>query len=186
MKKEKLKLCLQLFLIFLKIGAFTFGGGYAMIPLIQRETAERRSWVTRRDILDIIAVAESTPGPIAINSATFVGYQTAGVFGAFCATFGVVLPSFIIIYIIASFLRNFYEITAVKYAFFGIRAGVIALMLNSVIKMSKQVPKNIFSYIVAAISFILVAFFDISVLAVIILSGIAGIVLTLSKKDKKL
>lgn len=186
MKKEKLKLCLQLFLTFFKIGAFTFGGGYAMIPLIQRETAEKRDWVTRQDILDIIAVAESTPGPIAINSATFVGYQTAGVFGAFCTTFGVVLPSFIIIYIIASFLRNFYEITAVKYAFFGIRAGVLALMLNSVIKMSRQVPKNTFSYIVAALAFIMVAFLKISVLAVIILSGIAGILLTLTKKDKKI
>ncbi len=184
MKKEKLKLCLKLFITFLKIGAFTFGGGYAMIPLIQRETAEKRDWVTKQDILDIIAVAESTPGPIAINSATFVGYQTAGIFGAFCATFGVVLPSFIIIYIIASFLRNFYEISAVKYAFFGIRAGVLALMLNSVIKMSRQVPKNTFSYIVAALAFIMVAFLDISVLAVIILSGVAGLILT--KKDKKI
>lgn len=186
MKKEKLKLCLQLFLTFFKIGAFTFGGGYAMIPLIQRETAEKRNWVSRQDILDIIAVAESTPGPIAVNSATFVGYQTAGFFGAFCATFGVILPSFVIIYIIASFLRNFYEITAVRYAFFGIKSAVFALMLNSVIKMSRQVPKNTFSYIVSAIAFILVAFLDISVLPVIIASGITGILLTLTKKDKKL
>ena len=184
MKKEKLMLCLKLFLTFFKIGAFTFGGGYAMIPLIQRETAEKNSWISKRDILDIVAVAESTPGPIAINSATFVGYQTAGVFGAFCATLGVVLPSFIIIYIIASFLRNFYEITAVKYAFFGIRAGVLSLMISSVFKMSKQIPKNLFSLIVAIIAFILVAFIKISVLWVIILSGITGIIFTLLKRGE--
>jgi len=178
MKKEKLKLCMKLFLTFFKIGAFTFGGGYAMIPLIQRETAEKNNWISKRDILDIVAVAESTPGPIAINSATFVGYQTAGVFGAFCATFGVVLPSFIIIYIIANFLRNFYEITAVKYAFYGIRAGVLALMVSSVIKMAKQVPNRLFSYIVGILAFVTVAFFDVSVLYVIIASGIAGIALS--------
>ena len=185
MKKENFKTVIQLFLTFLKIGLFTFGGGYAMIPLIQRETAEKRRWVTKTDILDIIAVAESTPGPIAINSATFVGYQSAGFWGSFAATSGVVLPSFIIIYIIACFLNNFYEITAVRYAFFGIRAGVLSLMINATIKMGKQVPKTIFSCIVAAIAFILVAFLKVSVLLVILLSGITGILFTLAGKEKK-
>ena len=184
MKKEKLKLCLKLFLTFFKIGAFTFGGGYAMIPLIQSETSEKNNWVTKKDILDIVAVAESTPGPIAINSATFVGYQTAGNWGSFAATLGVVLPSFMIIYIIASFLRNFYEITAVKYAFFGIRSGVLCLMINSLIKMSRQVPKNIFSLILAAAAFIIVSLIDISVLWVIIASGITGIIAVFFKRGE--
>lgn len=182
MKKENFKTVFELFTTFFKIGLFTFGGGYAMIPLIQRETAEKRSWVSKRDILDVIAVAESTPGPIAINSATFVGYQTAGFAGAFAATFGVVLPSFIIIYIIAKFLRNFNDITAVKYAFFGIRAAVLALMVNSVIKMAKQVPNTLFSYILGILSFAAVVFFDIPVLAVIVLSGITGIAMVLLRK----
>ena len=93
----KLKTLWQVFITFFKIGAFTFGGGYAMIPLIQKETVDNHGWVTDEDILEIIAIAESTPGPIAINSATFVGYKVAGFLGAFCATFGVVLPSFVII-----------------------------------------------------------------------------------------
>ena len=99
-----------LFWTFFKIGAFTFGGGYAMIPLIQREVAERRRWLKDGDILDIVAIAESTPGPIAINSATFVGYQVCGTFGAFCATLGVVLPSFLVIYVISFVLRQFSQL----------------------------------------------------------------------------
>ena len=105
------KSLLILLFSFLKIGAFTFGGGYAMIPLIQKEIAEKRKWVTDEDILDIIAIAESTPGPIAINSATFIGYKTCGVLGSFFATLGVVLPSFVIIMIIAFYIAYaFYEI----------------------------------------------------------------------------
>ena len=120
-----------LFWTFFKIGAFTFGGGYAMIPLIQREVAERRHWMEDSDILDIVAIAESTPGPIAINSATFVGYQVCGSFGAFCATLGVVLPSFLVIYAISFVLRQFSHLLVVQYAFNGIRAGVLALLLRA-------------------------------------------------------
>ena len=100
--KQNYKKLLPLFLTFLKIGGFTFGGGHAMIPLIQRETVENKKWITDDDILEIIAIAESTPGPVAINAATFVGYRTAGFLGAVCATMGVVLPSFCIILIITS------------------------------------------------------------------------------------
>ena len=115
----------QLFGTFSKIGAFTFGGGYAMIPLIQREVTERRRWLEDRDILDIVAIAESTPGPIAINTATFVGYQVCGTLGAFCATLGVVLPSFLVIYAVSFVLRQFSDLAVVQYAFNGIRAGVL-------------------------------------------------------------
>ena len=144
--KTNLKTLLSIFSVFFRIGAFTFGGGYAMIPLIQKETVEKKKWITDDDILEIIAIAESTPGPIAINSATFVGYRTAGFLGALCATLGVVLPSFLIITIISMVLREFSSYKAVKYAFFGIRAGVLALIIKALISMYKNCPNNIFSY----------------------------------------
>lgn len=109
MKREKLRLCGKLFWKFLKIGAFTFGGGYAMIPLIRREIALHEHWLDEGEILDILAVSESTPGPIAVNTATFVGYRVAGKLGAAVSTFGVVLPSFVIIYLLSFVLRQFQE-----------------------------------------------------------------------------
>ena len=186
--KEKLKTCLTLFLTFLKIGAFTFGGGWAMIPIIEKEMVEKHKWIKSEDILDIFAIAESTPGPIAINSATFIGYKIAGVFGSFCATFGVVLPSFVIISIISLVLREFSDIKAVQYAFNGIRAGVLALLIKALVGMYKKAPKNIVSYIVIAASFIVTAFFDINVLFVIIggaLIGLAAAIFARGREDKK-
>lgn len=170
---------LQLFLTFLKIGAFTFGGGYAMIPLIQREVVEKNKWLTDDDILDIIAIAESTPGPIAINAATFVGYKVAGFFGAFFCTLGVVLPSFIIILLISFVLDQFKAITAVQYAFNGIRAGVLALILKALINMYKKCPKGLVSYIVIAASFIGAALFNVNVLIVIIGCAVFGLITSL-------
>lgn len=166
----------QLFVSFLKIGAFTFGGGYAMIPLIQKETVETKKWISDNDILDIVAVAESTPGPIAINSATFVGYKVAGFWGAVCATFGVVLPSFVIISLISLVLRQFESIRVVQYAFYGIRAGVLALIIRALVLMYKQCPKSVLSYILIALSFIAAAVFDINVLLVILFCAITGLV----------
>ena len=173
--KEKLKTCLTLFLTFLKIGAFTFGGGYAMIPIIEKEMVEKHKWIKSEDILDIFAIAESTPGPIAINSATFIGYKIGGIFGSFCATFGVVLPSFVIISIISLVLREFSDIKAVQYAFNGIRAGVLALIIKALVSMYKKAPKGLFSYILMGASFILAAFTDINVIFVIIGCGLAGL-----------
>ena len=118
----------QLFGTFSKIGAFTFGGGYAMIPLIQREVTERRRWLEDRDILDIVAIAESTPGPIAINTATFVGYQVCGTPGAFCATLGVVLPSFLIILLIARVFTRFAKSAPVQGVLNGLRPMVVGLI----------------------------------------------------------
>ena len=186
MKKEKSKI-LKLFLTFLKIGAFTFGGGYAMIPLIQREVSEKEGWITDDDILDIIAIAESTPGPIAINSATFVGYKTCGFWGAFFSTFGVVLPSFIIISLISLILNQFQDNMAVQYAFNGIRAGVLALILKAFWTMYKKCPKGAVSYIVAAGSFIAAAIFNINVLFIIICCALFGLISSLwcAKEAKK-
>lgn len=158
----------SLFLTFLKIGAFTFGGGYAMIPLIQKKIVEKKKWMSNDDILEIGTIAESTPGPIAINAATFVGYKTAGFAGALLSTIGVVLPSFIIIIAISFVLSQFENLQLIKYAFFGIRAGVLALIVKALHSMYVQCKKDLPAYIIMTVSFILVTFLNINVLVVII------------------
>ena len=175
-RKERRKRLWPLFFTFFKIGAFTFGGGYAMIPLIQKEVVETHRWMEDSDILDIIAIAESTPGPIAINSATFVGYRAAGVPGAFLCTLGVVLPSFLVIFGLSFILRAFQDNQTVKYAFWGIRAGVLALICKAWISMYKQCPKHLLSYIIAILSFVAVAFLKINVFLVLIGCAVTGIV----------
>ena len=180
--KERL---LPLFLTFLKIGAFTFGGGYAMIPLIQKEVTENHKWLSDEDILNIVAIAESTPGPIAINSATFVGYMTCGVMGSAAATLGVVLPAFIFIALVSLLLRNIMDIQAVQYAFMGIRAGVLALVIKALISMYKQCPKNLVSYIIAGLAFAVSLLTDISILYVIIGCAVLGLVTSMMMKKKE-
>ncbi|MBR4071032.1 MAG: chromate transporter [Clostridia bacterium] len=165
----------ELFAAFFRIGAFTFGGGYAMIPLIQKETVENKKWITDDDILEIVAIAESTPGPIAINAATFVGYKVAGFWGAFFATIGMVVPSFAIILLISYVLRRFNDIKAVQYAFNGIRAGVLALLIKALFTMYKKVGKNTFSYIVMAFAFVFTAIVKIRIIYVIILFAVFGL-----------
>lgn len=188
MKNNKLKTCLSLFLTFMKIGVVTFGGGYAMIPIIENETSKKKKWISEEDLIDVIAISESTPGPISICAATFIGYKTAGFFGAFCAIFGVILPSFLIIYLISLFLREFESILIVKYAFFGIRAGVLALLIKAVISMFKKSPKNVVAYIIMALSLIAVAFFSANVIVVIFSAAIIGLCATLiaRKRGKEL
>ena len=169
----------RLFWAFFKIGAFTFGGGYAMIPIIEREAVENHHWVTEDDILEIIAIAESTPGPIAVNSATFVGHRTAGLIGSVVATFGVVLPSFIIILVVSQLLAAYGSLQAVSYAFWGIRAAVVALLVKAVISMYKKSPKDVFSYCVIGLAFVLAAIIKVPVLAIIVGSAAAGLIYTL-------
>ena len=166
---------LRLFLTFAKIGAFTFGGGYAMIPLIQRETAEKQGWVSPEDILDVVAIAESTPGPIAINAATFIGYHAAGVPGAACATLGVTTPSFLIIAALSMLLQRFQEFQAVRYAFWGIRAGVLALILRALWTMYRHCPKSAVAYSIMGLAFVAVAALKFSALPVILLCAGAGL-----------
>ena len=184
-RSEYVKRLITLFITFFKIGAFTFGGGYAMIPLIQRETVEKHKWITEDDILDIIAIAESTPGPIAINSATFVGYKTAGFLGAVMATLGVVLPSFCIILVISYVLREFREIKAVQYAFEGIRAGVLALLIKALVSMYKKAPKGLAAYIVMGASFILTAFLNVNFLFVIVGCAVFGLITSIMASKKE-
>lgn len=166
----------QIFITFFKIGAFTFGGGYAMIPLIQRESVEKRKWVTDEDILDIVAIAESTPGPIAINSATFVGYRAAGLLGSVAATLGVVLPSFVVILALSFVLAQFQDLQAVQYAFNGIRAGVLALLIKALWSMYTKSPKGWAAYVVMGVSFLITALFSINVIFVILGCAVFGIV----------
>ena len=173
-----------LFVTFFKIGAFTFGGGYAMIPLIQREVAEHRRWLETQDILDIVAIAESTPGPIAVNSATFVGYRVCGVFGAFCATLGVVLPSFAVIYGISFVLQQFSHLLLVQYAFNGIRAGVLALLLKALVSMYRQSPKGAAAYAIMAGAFVLTAFAGVDAVLVILMCGAIGLASSLQAKRR--
>ncbi len=174
--EKRLQKLWSLFLTFFKIGGFTFGGGYAMIPLIQKEAVERKGWITDDDILEIIAIAESTPGPIAINAATFVGYRTCGFFGAACATLGVVLPSFVVILLISYVLQQFQSLKVVQYAFNGIRVGVLALLFKALWTMFKKSPKGWAAYVVMAGAFLLTAFLKVNVLYVIIGCAVFGLV----------
>ena len=133
---------LQLFLTFAKIGVCTFGGGYAMLPILQREVVDSRGWATQEELADYFAIGQCTPGIIAVNTATFVGYKHKGYLGGICATLGVVFPSVVIITLIAGFLSNFSEFPLVQHALHGVNACVVALIANSVLKLGKTTLKN--------------------------------------------
>ena len=137
-----MNLLLDLFLTFAKIGLFTFGGGYAMISLIEHSCVEKKQWITHDEMMNVTVIAESTPGPIAINCATFVGYKQKGMAGAAAATVGMVLPSFCIIFLISLFLDNFLEITWIAHAFMGIRIAVGILILDAAVKMIRKMQKK--------------------------------------------
>ena len=137
-----MSILLDLFLTFAKIGLFTFGGGYAMISMIENNCVERKQWITHDEMMNITVIAESTPGPIAINCATFTGYKKAGFVGALVATLGMILPSFMVIYLISMCLDNFLELTVIANAFKGIKIGVGILILDAAITMLKKMPKK--------------------------------------------
>ena len=182
--KERIRTLWRVFFTFFKIGAFTFGGGYAMIPLIQRETVEKHGWISDDDILEVVAIAESTPGPIAINAATFIGYRVAGFLGALCATLGVVLPSFVVILAISGVLRQFQHIKAVQYAFVGIRVGVLALIVKAFWGMLKKAEKSAVSYAIMLCVFAAVVFWDVSVVLLLLLCALLGLGVTAWKGRK--
>ena len=140
----------QLFFTFLKIGAFTFGGGYAMLGIITDACVERKKWITHEEMMNITVIAETIPGPVAINCATFVGYRAAGLPGAIVATIGVVLPSFFVIYLISLFLEGFLEITVIANAFRGIKIGVGVLILQAGWRMIRKQKKTLLSWIILA------------------------------------
>ena len=138
-----MNILLDLFLTFAKIGLFTFGGGYAMISMIENNCVERKQWITHDEMMNVTVIAESTPGPIAINCASFTGYKKAGVIGALVATLGIVVPSFVVIYLISIFLDNFLELTIIANAFKGIKIAVGILILDAAITMIKKMHKKI-------------------------------------------
>lgn len=166
---------LNLFLSFLKIGAFTFGGGYAMIPLIEKEAVEIHGWLTTKEFIDILAVVEMTPGPIAINSATFLGYKVGGVLGSVLATTAVVLPSIIIIILIAHFLSKFKNSPYVDWAFKGIRPVVLGLIVSASISVAKNAFIDFKSVIIGGVLFYLISFKKLHPILAIILAGVAGV-----------
>ena len=145
MQKSKFQNVIALFFTMLKIGGFTFGGGYAMIALLENEFIARKHWIEKEEFLDMVAIAESTPGPIAINAATYIGYKKAGFLGSLAATVGVCIPSFLIIYLISLVLDLFLSLTLVAYAFRGIQVCVVYLIFSAGLKMLRGLSKNIFS-----------------------------------------
>ena len=149
-----MNLLLELFYIFARIGLFTFGGGYAMISIIEDICVERKKWISHEEMMNMTVIAESTPGPIAINCATYVGYKLAGFCGATVATFGMVLPSFVVIFIVSKFLDNFLEIKVIANAFLGIKIAVGILIFDAAITMIKKMKKKLFSSIIMISAFL--------------------------------
>ena len=169
-----------LFVSMFKIGLFTFGGGYAMISLLEREFVEKRNWLSHDEFMDLIVIAESTPGPIAINCATYIGYKMSKGCGAVVATLGMVIPSFSIIYLVSLFFNQFLSITWVSSAFRGIQACVVFLILSAGLKMLKKMKKTAFPISVAAVTFVcMVTFWALSVrfssIFYILISGCLGL-----------
>lgn len=186
---KKFKSLLNLFWTFFKIGLFTFGGGYAMVAVIEREIVEKRKHIGQEEFLDLIAIAESTPGPIAVNSATYIGYKLGGVLGSFFATLGVVLPSFLIIFIISFFYEKFLALEYVSYAFKGIQACVAFLIISAGIKMLKGLKKNLFNvimFISTLVLMLIIKIFDlpISSIYLILVGGLIGIIIWLFARKK--
>lgn len=177
---KRSKMVFDLFITMLKIGLFTFGGGYAMIALLENEFVSRKKWLDKEEFLNIIAIAESTPGPIAINSSTYIGYKMAGVLGSAAATLAVCIPSFVIIYIISLFFDAFLSLTYVAYAFRGIQVCVIYLITSAGLKMWKGIKKNAFNIAVMGITVLCMLFFALfsvkfSTVFYILISGTLGV-----------
>lgn len=172
-----MKTLIDLFFTFCRIGGLTFGGGYAMLPIIQKEIVEEKKWATEEEVLDYYAVGQCTPGIIAVNTATFIGYKVHGIIGAIVATLGVVFPSFIIITIITALLKNFANYSIVQHAFSGIRVIVIALIVSAILKLAKTSIKNSTTLIIAIIAFILVAFVNLSPIYIVIAAACIGLIL---------
>ena len=187
---KKIKGYLSLFLTMLKIRLFTFGGGYAMIALFENEFVEKRKWLEKDEFLDVAAIAESTPGPIAINAATYIGYKNAGIIGSIIATLGICIPSFIIIYAISLFFDAFLSLTLVAYAFKGIQICVVYLILTAGLKMLVHMKKNAFNIIIISITLVCMVVFSLfavkfSTIFYIMISGACGVVVYLLSKIRK-
>ncbi len=183
-----MKELIDMFATFARIGGLTFGGGYAMLPMLQREVVEHRHWATEEELADYYAIGQCTPGIIAVNTATFVGYRQAGILGGIVATMGVVFPSFVIISLIAAFLTNFAELKIIQYAFQGIRACVCVLIFTAVQKLWKKAVLDqpttmiflavfLISSVLAVIQSFVPEFFSISPIVYVVIAGVTGVML---------
>lgn len=175
---------LELFISFMKIGAFTFGGGYAMLPLIQKEIVDNKGWATEEEIMDYYAVSQCTPGIIMVNTATFIGYYQKGITGGIIATMGVITPSIIIILVIASILTAFSSLAVVQHALAGIRVAVCVLVLNAIVKLWKSGIKDTFGILLFATVLAAVSFTNLPTVVFVIVSAVCGIVFCSIKKNR--
>lgn len=180
-----MKELLDLFLVFAKIGGFTFGGGYAMLPILQKEVVENRKWATNEELMDYYAIGQCTPGIIAVNTATFIGYKRKGIAGALAATAGCVFPSIVIIMIIAAFINNFTHIAWVQHALAGVRVCVCVLVLNSVLKLAKKSLVDAAACLIFGAVICLSLFTDAASFIWVILAGAAGIVIKVLTERSK-
>ena len=181
---------LEIFLVMMKIGLFTFGGGYAMIALLESEFVSKKKWLSREEFLDMVAISESTPGPIAINAATYIGYKTRGLLGALLATVGVIIPSFIIIYAISLFFDAFLSIALVAKAFRGIQVAVVYLILSAGIKLLRGMKKTALSVFILSATVLFMLLFSIfairfSTVLYILIAGAIGVSLYLIQALRK-
>ena len=191
-----MKILWDMFFAFARIGGLTFGGGYALLPMLQREVVERRGWATEEELADYYAIGQCTPGVIAVNTATFIGYRQAGVIGGIFATLGVVFPSLVIITVIAAFLTNFADLAIVQYAFAGIRVCVCVLIFNAVQKLWKKSVIDspttmifLFVFLISAGLAVGQSFypelFSVSPIVYVVIAGVAGVILHGGKKTKE-
>ncbi|MCD7843429.1 MAG: chromate transporter [Clostridiales bacterium] len=176
---------LDLFLTFAQAGVCTFGGGYAMLPILQREVVNKHHWATDEELADYYAIGQCTPGIIAVNTATFIGAKQKGALGGIVATLGLVFPSIVIITVIAAFLQNFADLPAVAHAFAGIRACVCVLILNAVLKLRKSSVIDGPTAVIFAVTFVLSALWGISPAIIVILCGVVGLALKMTKKGER-
>lgn len=182
---------LELFLTFMKIGMFTFGGGYAMISVVENACVEEKHWITHDDMMNITVIAESTPGPIAINCATFVGFKKRGLIGAAVATAGMILPSFLVIYLVARFLDSFLEISWIAHAFEGIKLAVGILIIDAGIKMFRQIPARMAPRLITACAFAAMLLIDIlalrisSIALLLIAAAVSLVLFTISQNIER-
>lgn len=182
--KNKIKELLRLYLVFVKIGAFTFGGGLAMMPIMQRELIEKRGWVTEEELIDYFAIGQSTPGIIAVNVATFVGYKRLGWFGGIIGTLGVVTPSWVIIMLLAGAISSVDKYPLAQKALRGINVAVAALLTSVIVKFSKKTIKNVWNAFFMLLSFVLIYFFKVQSVWIIIAALVTGSLLTLYRQKR--
>lgn len=176
-----MKILLDLFLTFAQVGGLTFGGGYAMLPMLQKEVVDKKKWASEEELMDYYAIGQCTPGIIAVNTATFIGYKIFGIPGAVLATLGVVSPSIVIITIVALFLKNFAHYPVVQHAFSGITVCVCVLIVNAVIRLGKKSITDAAGAFIFLLTFVLSLIFDLSPVYLVIIAGVLGIVFSFIK-----